>query len=188
MLRSNFLWGAAAVVSGPYLLGCAHSAPIAPTPSARLASYAGPTTALFDDGIEPEAVGYSLDPSPAPESDTLLRARTQQADCVLRVLVVTVTSKHEDVGVHWRLGLRTLDRLAGERCPAHEFSLEVADGAPGSSILRTFDGRLVGVNLVAFVREFRGAGGEPSFHFHMAPEDKEELKAVRVAAVLGEVR
>ena len=151
-------------------------------------SYAGASTALFDDGIEPEAVGYNLDPSPAPQGDAILRARTQRADCVLRVRVVTVTSKREDVGAHWGLGLVTLERLAGERCPAHDFTLDVADGAAGSSILRTFEGRLVGVNLVAFVRQFRGAGGEATFHFHMAPEGKEELNAVRVAALLGEVR
>jgi hypothetical protein len=56
--------------------------------------------------------------------------------------------------------------------------------------LKTFDGRLVGVPLVAFLREFAGAdgSGQGDLHFHLSREGKDELRAVNVAALLGEVR
>jgi hypothetical protein len=143
---------------------------------------------LFDDDIEPEAAGYALDPSPWPDGDGLLRERTKLGDCVLRVRVVTVTSHRSAVGTRWSIGLRTLERLSGEWEPDPAFALDVPPTAPGAEVLKTFDSRLVGVTLVAFLRAFAHPGGAPDVHFHLARADKDEVRAVLRAKLLADVR
>jgi hypothetical protein len=169
---------------------CAAVAPDARAPARGLPPYAGRDVALFDDAIDPQAVGYSLESALPPDGASLVRERTQVGDCVLRVRVVTITSRREDAGPSWRIGVHTMERLAGDRPPAADFNLQVDSSGPGAGILRTFDSRLIGVTLVAFLREFAGTdeSGGGKLHFHLAREGKEELHAVRVAALLGEVQ
>jgi hypothetical protein len=89
--------------------------------------------ALFDDGIEPQAVGYALDPGVPPDLDRSLRERTQLGDGVLRVRVVTVSSTNDASGLSWRLELHTLERLAGNRPPPVDLPLDVRGGTPALS-------------------------------------------------------
>jgi hypothetical protein len=151
-------------------------------------SYTADAFALFDDGIEPQAVGASLEPA-GPENGRLLRERTRLGDCVARVRVVTITSKLAQSKRSWQIGLHTIERLAGT-CGASDFTLAIDAMSPGAGLLQAFDGRLVGTTLVAFLREFArtGGSGEGDLHFHLAGDDRDELHAVRVAALLGEVR
>jgi hypothetical protein len=169
---------------------CATVAPDARSPARGLPPYVGRAVALFDDAIDPQAVGYGLESTLPPAGVSLVRERTRVGDCVLRVRVVTITSRREDAGPSWRIGVHTMERLAGDRPPAADFNLQVDSSGPGAGILRTFDSRLIGVTLVAFLREFVGtdesAGGK--LHFHLAREGTEELQAVRIAALLGEVQ
>ena len=132
----------------------------------------------------------------SPKDDALLRERTQTGDAVVRARVVTVTSGPESQGHGWRIGLRTLETVAGKRPPEGEFTFVVEGKAPAAGIVRMLEARLVGATFVVFVRKFdrrkrrrrqrRRQGAE--LHFHFAKDDKDELGAVREASLLGEVK
>ncbi len=156
--------------------------------------YSGHSAELFDDAIEPGAVGYGgAYRASEPKNDTLLRERTQNGDAVVRARVVTVTSSPEDNGHSWQIGLRTLETLAGKRPPDGDFTLRVEGQGPAAGIVRALEARLVGATFVVFVREFDAAKGggqevETQLHFHLGKDDADELGAVRQASLLGDVR
>ncbi len=167
-------------------------------PTVALSPYSGHATELFDDVIEPGAVGYQgADEGGGPKDSALLRERTQTGDAVVRARVVTVTSGPESQGDGWRIGLRTLETVAGKRPPEGEFTFVVQGKAPAAGVVRMLEARLVGATFVVFVRTFGHAddgsdvgGGDkgPELHFHFAKDDKDELGAVREASLLGEVK
>ena len=147
--------------------------------------------------IEPSAVGYrGADESGSLKDNALLRERTQTGDAVVRARVVTVTSEPELQGDGWRIGLRTLETVAGKSPPDSEFTFVVQGTGPAAGIVRMLEARLIGSTFVVFVRKFgHEAGGDPGaaesvadIHFHFAKGDKDELGAVRQASLLGEVR
>jgi hypothetical protein len=156
-------------------------------------------TELFDDVIEPAAVGYQgAIHGASPRVDAMLRERTQTGDAVIRARVVTVTSGPESHGDGWRIGLQPLETLAGKRPPDGEFTFVVEGTAPAAGIVRTLEARLIGATFVVFLRAFGhvdvGAADPASdhhsaeLHFHFAKDDRDELGAVREASLLGEVR
>jgi hypothetical protein len=159
-------------------------------PGGPLPRYGGHSVELFDNGIEPRAFGYTLELTPTPRGDNLLRERTQTGDAVLRVRVVTITAKNEDSGPSWQIGLHTLERLAGERPPDTDFTLQVSGTDSGAGILRSFESRMIGKTFVAFLREFArpNVEGESDTRFHMADDGKNELDAIRAAALTGQFR
>ncbi len=171
------------------MTSCAEGASDVGGPHRPLGPYTGNALQLFDDAIEASAVGLHLGPGKQALGDNALRERTQVGDAVLRVRVVTITSKREDQGQSWQLGLRTLEKLAGAHPPPGDFTLQVGAYGPGAGILQAFEGRLIGVTFVAFVREFSGGeSGGAQMHFHLARDDRDEVDAVRAASALGEVR
>lgn len=161
-------------------------------PGRPLPPYGGHATELFDDAIEPNAVGYPMEAGTSPLSDTRVRERTQVGDAVVRARVTTVTSKAEDRGPSWQLGLHTVERLAGAGPLEKDFTLVVGPADPAAGIVRGFEARLIGTSFVAFVREFTHPGappGEPGdLRFHLAADSPDELKAVKAAQLLQEVR
>jgi hypothetical protein len=110
----------------------------------------------------------------------------------VRARVTTVTSKQEDRGRSWQLGLHTVERLGGSGPLEKDFTLSVAPNDPASGIVHGFEARLIGTQVVAFVREFARAGappGEPGdLRFHLAPDSPDELKAVKAAQQQEQVR
>jgi hypothetical protein len=68
--------------------------------------------------------------------------------------------------------------------------LHVNGDAAAAGVLRSLSGRLVDRPFIVFLREFApaqgGSGGE--LHFHLAGEDRDQLGAVRVAALLAQVK
>ncbi len=180
-------WTAVGAISCAALLCicCADTTQEGRAPAAPLAPYIGHSTELFDDSIEPGAVGYSGGGAGvAPRSDSLLRERTQTGDAVVRARVVTVTSSPEDNGHTWLIGLRTLETVAGKRPPDSDFSFRVDGQGPAAGIVRALEARLVGATFVVFMRQF-DAG---RVHFHFGKDDTDELGAVRQASLLGDVR
>jgi hypothetical protein len=170
------------------MLGCGGGATGARTPRRSLPPYEGHQTELYDDALEPKAVGYELDRGVAPLSDPLLRERVQVGDAVLRVRVTTVTSKDEDSGRSYQIGVRTLEKLAGGQPPQEsDFVLSVGRTSPSAGLLRAFESRLVGMKFMAFLRAF-ARDGEEELHFHLAPDSKDELAAINAAASLDDLR
>jgi hypothetical protein len=150
-----------------------------------LPTYTGHAVDLFDDGIEPTAVGYPPGASPPPASDPSLRERTQTGDAVVRARVMTVTAKVEDTGRSWQIGMRTLGRLGGSGPLDQDFTLSVGGHDQAAGIVGAFESRLVGRAFIVFVREF-GRDGAPKgergdLRFHVAADAPEEQKAVSAA-------
>jgi hypothetical protein len=183
--------GVFAFVVAAAMCACGGSTPDARSAARPLLPYIGHDTELFDDAIEPMAVGFPLDPSASPQGDTRVRERTQTGDAVVRARIRTVTSKDEDRGRSWQLGFHVVDRLGGSGPLEADFTLSVLPSDPASEIVRGFEGQLIGKTFIVFVREFAHAGalpGDPGdLRFHVAGETPDELKAVNDAVLLGRV-
>jgi hypothetical protein len=172
------------------MAACGGGTPDAQNPDRPLPVYDSHSAELFDDAIEPTALGYPSDTSqPRPIGDTRLRERTQIGDAVVRAKVTTVTSKAEDSGRSWQVGLRTTEHLAGSGALPKDFSLSVDPTDPAAGVLKGFEARLIGSRFVAFVREFRrpGAPGDSDLHFHLAADSPEEIQAVKAALASDQV-
>lgn len=171
---------------------CGGGTPGARDPGRPLPPYNGHAIDLFDDAIEPLAVGYPMDTTPSPQGDTRVRERTQTGDAVVRARVMTVTSKDEDRGRSWQIGLHTVDRLGGSGPLETDFILSVAPHDPAAGIVKAFEARLIGKTFIVFVREFSREGAPPGeagdLRFHIAADSPEERKAVGAAVQAQEVR
>lgn len=138
---------------------------------------------LFDDVIEPRAVGLELNITSTPRSDAILRERTQIGDAVVRVRIETVTQSGAGSEVRHQLVLKTLEKLAGEHPPEGDFSVTLDDSSPSIGIVRSLETRLGGKTFIAFVKAFN-LGGERQYHFHLAPDAKDVRDAVAEAVSL----
>lgn len=187
MMRSL---GTTALVAAVVVLagGAAGCGPISgPRAATRpLPAYAGRAADLFDDALDPAAVGMDFDKGYTPKADPLLRERAQVSDAVLRVKVMTVTGKKDGPEATYQLGLHTVEKMTGEHAPPTDFTVTVNKASESHGILKNFEGRLVGYPFVAFVREFVRPDGDHEVHFHLSPDTKEVKSAVGDAVILGE--
>lgn len=175
------------LVASVLALGCGSSKdPNAPT--RPLPGWAGHAAELFDDTIEPAAVGLDYDRGYSPKSDPVLRERAQVSDAVLRVKVSTVTTRTDGPDATYQLGLHTVEKLAGEHPPPTDFTVTINKASESHGIMKNFESRLVGYAFIAFVREFVRPDGDRDVHFHLAPDSREVKLAISDALVLGELR
>ena len=170
------------------LLGCPAPAPGTAQPG-NLPAYSGHATDLFDDVIEPAAVGLELDQGSPPGADATLRERTQVADSVLRLKMVSYTSKNEDTGTTYSITLRAVEVLAGKPQVA-DLTVVVGKDNPSAGLLKSRADGLVQkqVPFVGFVRAFAQPDGDAETHFHLSPDSADVVKAVRDAAAQQELR
>jgi hypothetical protein len=154
--------------------------------SRPLPAYAGRAAELFDDSIDPAAVGMDFDKGYTAKADPLLRERAQTSDAVLRVKIATVTGKTDGPEATYQLGLHTVEKMSGANPPPADFTVPVGKTSESHGILKNFEGRLVGYPFVAFVREFVRPDGDHEVHFHLSPDTKDVKAAVNDAVVLGE--
>jgi hypothetical protein len=185
LLRGVALAGLAAMLASAPACGKGANGP-----GRDLPPYTGHSADLFDDGIDPDAVGFQVAAGAPPMSDTRLRERTQTGDAVVRVRVLTVTDKREDKRHTWQLGMHTLEHMAGAGPLDSDFTLEVEDTDPGAPMVHAFEGGLVGKTFVAFVRAFGRAGAPDEWdeHFHLAGDTAAVKDAVQAAVLLQQVR
>jgi hypothetical protein len=171
-----------------WVAGCATKGPTGPVK--EYPPYTGRAVDLFDDGIDPIAVGYQLEPGPAPAADAKLQERVQTGDAVVRARVMTLTEKKEGTGRSWQLGLHTLSRLAGTGVLDPDFALEVEATDPGAGMVRAYQNSLVGASFVVSVRRYAvaGAPGDSELHFHLSADKADVLAAVKQAALLQQVK
>ena len=157
-------------------------------PTRPLPAYAGRAADLFDDTIEPAAVGLDFDKGYSPKSDATLRERAQVSDAVMRVRVSTVTAKKDGPDSVYELGMHSIERLAGNHAPGDDFTVHLTKTSESHGIMKNFETRLVGTPFIAFVREFVRPDGDKEIHFHLAPDTKDVKNAVGEAVILGEVK
>ncbi len=181
---------AARLVASTLLFGALAFTGCEPAPGVKVAgrplpAYAGHSAEIFDDVIEPAAVGISLDVRPDPHTDKPLRERAQLADAVLRARVTTVTARPDDRGTGYILGVKTVQMLSGHFPPGETFEVTVASTNPTTGIIKAMEGQIVGKSFIGFVRAFVRPDGDQELHFHLAADTKDELGAVQDAIALA---
>lgn len=144
--------------------------------------YEGRSVEVFDDTIEPRAVGLNLDDARTPRTDAALRERTQLAEGTARVAVTTVTGRGDGVEVEYVISVKLVEKLNGDL--PDEMSVYVGKQSPSLGIVKSLDSRLGGKTFVAFLKEFKGPDGEPRWHFHFSPDTKDVVAAVKEAVEL----
>jgi hypothetical protein len=148
-------------------------------------------TELFDDTIDPAAVGLDMDNSYHPRSDAALRERAQVADAILRVKITTVTNKIEEgLNGGYELGLKQVEWIGGEHPPGTDvFNIRMRKSTQTTGIMKNMEGRMVGTEFIVFLRQFSGADpSDREFHAHFSPPTKDVKDAVGDAIVLRELK
>lgn len=152
----------------------------------RLPAWDPQAQEVFDDNIDPAAVGLTLE-GPSPRSDRFLRERAQTAEVVARVRVSTVTVDSIGDQSTYHLGIQVgYPPLATPKVADRTFELVIRPHSPAHGIARAFDSRLRGLTFIGFIRRFAG-DGEPEIHWHLSPDTAEVAAAVREAVALGEL-
>jgi hypothetical protein len=171
---------------GP-LAGCGGSHEVARrgTPVAPLLPYDQQQARLFDDRIEPSALGIP-DVSLAPRQDPELRSRTQSADRVARVRVSTVTVDSVDGEQTYHLTLAAIDQALVAKTQADRAELLIRKHTPAFGLVKSMETDLIGKTFVLFIRDFPG-DEEPVAHWHVAPDNPDVVAAVRDATAFVEL-
>ena len=142
---------------------------------------------LFDDAIDPAAVGLDMDNSFHPRSDPTLRERAQVSDAILRVKITTVTNKiDEGESGGYEVGLKQIEWIGGDHPPGtDQVNIRMRKSTQMNGIMKTMEGRMVGGEFIVFLRQFAGADpSERTFHAHFSPPTKDVKDAVGDAIVL----
>lgn len=149
-----------------------------------LPAWEGPMQTLFDDGIDPAAVGLSLDGT-SPADDPLLPARVEQADLVARMRVSTVTVDSVGAKTTYLLTLQVgFPTLAPPRVKDTTVDIAIDPSRPSFPIVRSLDTELRGKVFVGFVRYFASDGG-PEPHWHLTADTQPVLLAVERIVAFG---
>ena len=148
--------------------------------------YAGTALQLFDDRIDPIAVGLA-DVADKPRTNPVLRARTQSAEAVARARVSTLSVDSIGGNPVYRLSLTFIDRpLVRRGFPADRIEIAVRPDSPAFGVVKWLDARLIGRTFIGFFHRFAG-NDEPEVRFHLSADDPEVLAAVREASALSEL-
>jgi hypothetical protein len=161
----------------------------AKAPTRPLPPYSGRPAQLFDDSFDAAAVGLDMDNSYHPKTDAQLRERAQSGDAVLRVKVTTVTNKVEDSGPTYEVGLKQTEWIAGDHPPGTDtFNIRMQKSQQTTGMMKSLEGRLVGMEFIVFMKAFKVGDGEREFHVHFAPPSKDVKDAVGDAMALRELK
>jgi len=166
-------------------VACGGRAVAAPPPQ-NLPPYAGNAVQLFDDRIDPTAVGLA-DVTENPRTDPVLRARTQHAEVVVRTRVSTVSVDSVGGKPVYRLRFTFIEPpVVAHGISSDQIEIAVRDDSPAFGIVKWLDTKLIGHSFIGFFHRFAGSY-EPEVRFHLSPDDPQVLAAVRDASALGEL-
>lgn len=143
---------------------------------------------IFDDNIEPAAVGFTMD-APSARGDRFLRERAQTAELVARLKVRTVTIDTIGDESTYHLGVEIVPPVLVPNPRLKDTSMElvIRAASPAHGIAKALDQRMQGTTFVGFVHRFASPDGtETELHWHLSPDTADVLDAVKEAVVLGE--
>lgn len=143
---------------------------------------------IFDDNIEPAAVGFTMD-APSARSDRFLRERAQTAELVARLKVRTVTIDTIGDESTYHLGVEVIPPVLVPGRPLKDTTMElvIRPTSPAHGIAKALDQRMQGTTFIGFVHRFASPDGtETELHWHLSPDNADVLDAVKEAVVLGE--
>lgn len=178
----------ALALAAPPAVGCASGPEVrgAVDPSSGLPLWLGRAQEVFDDDIEPTALGLSME-GPSPRSDRFLRERAQTAQIVARVKVQTVTADSVGDSTTFHLGVLVgVPQLAKPKIDELTLELLIRPSSKSYNIAKQFDSSLQGRTFIGFFHRFASGEGEEEIHFHLAPDTPEVAAAVKEAVALGE--
>jgi hypothetical protein len=159
--------------------------PASSTPQ-NLPVYAGNAIQLFDDRIDPTAVGLA-DVTENPRTDAMLRARTQNAEVVGRTRVSTVSVDSAGGKPVYRLRFTfTEPPVVTRGFSGSDIEIAVREDSPAFGIVKWLDTKLIGHTFIGFFHRFAGTY-EPEVRFHLSPDDPRVMAAVRDASALNEL-
>jgi hypothetical protein len=171
------------------LLGCGASPDAGPTvPTSSLPTYGRDSADMFDDTIEPHAVGLELETHVSANADPKLRARALGSDIVVRAIVKTVTGEAGGGVTSYQISFKAVERLGGKHPLGDEFTVRIDKTSPSLGIVKSMEGQLVGKTLVVFAKAFARADGTRDIHFHAAADGPEIAAAVKEVVILDEVK
>jgi hypothetical protein len=164
--------------------GAPTSAP--PKVAQQYPSYDEQAARLFDDHIDGNAVGLA-DIADNPRADPIFRARTQSAELVARVRVLTVTTDLVGGKPLYRVNLGFVAPPLIRR-GIDDDHLEIAVHSTSSAfgVVKWLDVALIGHTFVGFFRRYT-QGDEPELRFHLAADTPIIVAAAREADMLGEL-
>lgn len=155
--------------------------------AAPLPAWEGREREVFDDVIDPAALGLTMEGSSSAQ-DPHLRERAQRADVVARVRVSTVTVETVGDASRYHLGVQVgQPPLAKPRVSGEAFELVIKPGTRSHPLAKAIDVRMRGMTFVGFLKLYAHEDGEPEVHFHLAPDTAEVVAAVKEAVALGEL-
>jgi len=176
---------AAALVLGA--AGCEPGRPGNTSVASNLPQWEARSRMVFDDNIDPAAVGLSMD-GPSPRSDAFLRERAQTADVVARVRVQTVTVDSVGDLRTYHLGIQVgVPTLTKAKLPDRAFELSIKPASSAFGIARAFDARLRGRTFIGFIKRFSSPEGEVQVHWHLSADTAEVVTAIEEAVALREI-
>jgi hypothetical protein len=141
---------------------------------------------LFDDQINPAAVGLATEGT-APEADPLLRLRAQSAEVVARMKVSTITRGTAGAHTGYVLNLdvgRPL--LMPGKLEDDSFELTVGPESPAFGMVQSIEHKLRDMTFIGFVKRFAGEDG-PQIHWHLTADSKPVGEAIHEVKVLEEL-
>jgi hypothetical protein len=155
--------------------------------AARFPDWEARAKEVFDDNIDPAAVGLTMESS-SSRTDPFLRERAQTAELVARLRVSTVTVDTFGSDVSYHLGLQVIPPPFIEpKLSERSFELYIRPTGRAYAIVKAFDARLRGSSFIGFIHRFAGEGGEPEIHWHLSPDSAEVAAAVKEALALAEL-
>ena len=177
------------VAAGAFLAGCAGEEGSGPKSAKALGlpNWVGTDKDLFDDQIDPAALGFM--PGKTARKDEILWARAQASEITgrLRIQTVTVDSRGGDARYH--LGLRFANQLlAPTDLEEREFEVTIDVRDPAYGVAKALDTGLQGRTFVGFLKRFAGADDQVEVHFFLAADSAEVAAAVQEAVAIKEVR
>ena len=148
--------------------------------------YDGQLRELFDDHINPAAVGLAMDGG-SPANDPLLRLRSQAADIVARMKVQTVTRDSVGAKTTFVLAMQVgQPPLMPAKMEEHSIELSITPDMGAFGIVQSLEAKLRGHTFVGFVKRFEGDDG-PVLHWHLTADDPEVAQVVQEVKVLEEL-
>ena len=169
------------------LAACEPSQPGKMAAGANLPKWEARSRMIFDDNIDPAAVGLSMD-GPSPRNDAFLRERAQTADVVARVKVQTVTVDSVGEQKTYHLGIQVgVPTLVAAKVDDRTFELSIKPTSGAFGIAKAFDARLRGQTFIGFIKRFSSEDGEIEVHWHLSPDTAEVVTAIKEAVALREM-
>jgi hypothetical protein len=152
----------------------------------KLPPYTGTAQSLFNDNIEPAALGVSLE-KPSYKGDATFRQRVQSADVVARVKVTTVTIGKSEEKTTYHLQLELEDQPFSRQQPGQdELEVSIPEGSYSYSVMNLVKARARGRQMIGMWKRFR-EGEEQAIHWYFVPEDPDSTAAVKEALALQEL-